>query len=74
MAREQEEPDRDKRREDTEKTRLEVVHLLRSILQGAKIQTHGPIPVITPDMQSVIDLYTQIESQIELTCPPPPIL
>jgi hypothetical protein len=55
---------------EAEEARLQVVHLLRSILQEAQIQTHGVVPVITPDMQSVIDFYAQIESQIELTCSP----
>ncbi len=57
--------------EETERTRREVVHLLRSILREATIQAHGPVPVVTPDMQAVIDLYKQIESQIELlSCSP----
>jgi hypothetical protein len=72
MARDDTERERysEGRFDEAEQARLQVVHLLRSILQEAKIQAHGVVPVITPDMQSVIDLYAQIESQIELTCSP----
>ena len=73
MARDDTERERygEGRFDEAEQARLQVVHLLRSILRGAKIQAHGVVPVITPDMQSMeIDLYAQIESQIELTCSP----
>jgi hypothetical protein len=62
------ERDDDRRIEDSEQARLQVIHILRSILRETQMQPNGAGPVITPDMQSVIDLYAKIESQIELTC------
>jgi hypothetical protein len=67
MARGHEE-EHERRAEETERTRSEVVNLLRDLLKEARGQAHGPIVVSTLD--EVIALYSQIENQIELkTCP-----
>jgi len=62
------EPEDDRRRDETERTRLEVVHLLRQILQESKISAHGATPVMTDPMRSTEQQYQKIESQIALKC------
>jgi hypothetical protein len=68
MAKENEGSEHERKREETDRTRLEVVQLLRQILQESRIEAHGATPAITEGMNAVIQLYKQIEAEIGLTC------
>lgn len=67
MARD-EEGEHGRRKEEVDRTRLEVVHLLRQILQESRIEAHGATPIVSDGMNTVIQLYQQIEAEIGLTC------
>ena len=52
---------------EEERTRRELVHLLRSILQEVTIQTHGRPPHLGPEAQAAVRLFEDIESRMNLT-------
>lgn len=53
--------------EETERTRREMVHLLRSILEEVTIQAQGRTPHLGPEAQAAVRLFERIDASIRLT-------
>jgi hypothetical protein len=52
--------------EETDRARLEVVHLLRSILEEVTIQAQGRPRPLSRQAQAAIQLFEQLGKRIEL--------
>jgi hypothetical protein len=58
--------------DDTQRSRREMVHLLRSILEEVTIQAQGRPRPLDPAAHGAIQLFAQIEESLTLTAGSPP--